>query len=301
MARKHIIRILIVTAVAAGAVLLWLRGWREPELGQIIRLTPPREGQAGVLQVPIVRYARGSVLGGRETVDFVGAVHLGEPQYYAALNRRFAGYDAVLFELVGDPGQFAARLDSENRSVVGMIQVAMASLLGLQFQLNGIDYRAPNFVHADLTPGQLSDAMTARGETLPSLLLRLLRISFNPELKEKMRQAGFEEQRLDGINPIMIALRGPTEAERQKIKLVFAQGLASSDVFMKALQGEQGVALINDRNAAAVRVTEEQLRLGKKHLAIFYGVGHLPDLHERLTKGLGFEVVDIEWVDAWSL
>src|SRR5262245_23239853 len=36
-------------------------------------------------------------------VDLIGMVHIADDRYYQELNRRFPGYDSVLFELVGDP------------------------------------------------------------------------------------------------------------------------------------------------------------------------------------------------------
>src|SRR5690349_13867624 len=51
------------------------------------------------LEVAIRRFS----LPSGQTVDLVGAVHIADAPYYQELNRRFATYDAVLFELVGDP------------------------------------------------------------------------------------------------------------------------------------------------------------------------------------------------------
>lgn len=293
-----------VAAFAAVSLifLLSLRACSAPALPKLLRIIEA-SGRADeqVLQVPLVRYERRGAFTPVQHVDFIGAVHLGEPAYYERLNELFAKYDAVLFELVADPQQLAGRQASDGDSMLGRVQKALASLLGLVFQLDVIDYQAPNFVHADLSPQQLLDAMSVRGESLGSLLLRMVKLSLDPKIKDEMEAAGFKEAALDGINPLMIALRGPSEAERSRIKLFFAQGLVSSDVFMKALQGEKGIALINDRNAAVMRVLKEQLAEGKTKLAIFYGVGHLPDINERLRQELQFELVDVEWMDAWKL
>jgi len=278
-----------------------IRACSAPHFEQLLQLTAPTPGKAGSLRVPIVRYERGGLFGKKDRVDFVGAVHLGEPQYYRDLNERFKSYDAVLFELVGDPAEFAERRHSDNQSMLGVFQAALAGLLGLQFQLDGIRYDAPNFVHADLTGPELVAAMTARGETLFSVVMKLLKLSFDPQVQDEMKRSGLAEVDLEGVNPLVVAIRGPTDEERKKIKLYFAYGLASSDVMMKAFQGEQGVALIDDRNAAAIAVMQEELSKGKRNVAIFYGVGHLPDLHKRLTNELGFSVVKVEWVEAWKL
>jgi hypothetical protein len=287
-------------AVVVIAFLLIQRS-SPPQVPELLKLDPPTPGRAGSLQVPIVHYERGGLLSGRDRVEFVGAIHLGEPAYYKALNERFAKYDSVLFELVADPELLGDRTVQREESMLGVIQKALAGILGLVFQLEGINYSAGNFVHADLSPQQLMNAMSARGESVGSLLLRIFKLSFDPKIKEEMERSGFKEPELEGINPIMIALRGPTEAERAKIKLFFAQGLVSSEVFMKALQGDKGIALIDDRNAAVIAATKDELSQGKRLLAIFYGVGHLPDLHKRLTEELGFSITEVEWVEAWNL
>ena len=39
------------------------------------------------------------------TVDLIGAVHIGDVAYYAAAQRRFEQYDALLYELVAPKGR----------------------------------------------------------------------------------------------------------------------------------------------------------------------------------------------------
>jgi len=294
-------RFWIPLVAAAVIAFLLFKPASSPEMPELLKLKPPTPGKAGSLQIPIVHYERGNALSGRERVDFVGAIHLGEPSYYDALNERFTQYDSVLFELVADPELLGDRTAEREESMLGVIQKALAGILGLVFQLEGINYKAVNFVHADLSPQQLMSAMSARGESVGSLLLRIFKLSFDPKIKEEMERSGIKEPELEGINPLMIALRGPTEGERAKIKLFFAQGLVSSEVFMKALQGDKGIALIDDRNAALIAVTKDELSKGKHSLAIFYGVGHLPDLHKRLTEELGFSITEVEWIEAWKL
>ncbi len=291
----------IAAVVVVVAVALFASRSSGVKLPSGLELTLPTGDKAGSLKVPIVHYERYSAEGSLQKVDFIGAVHLGEPSYYDGLNKRFAQYDAVLFELVGDPEEFKLRDESQDQSPIGFVQQGLADLLGLQFQLQGVNYSAPNFVHADLSLQQLNSAMTARGESVASLLLKMLLISFDPKVKEELEASGYEEPELEGINPLMVVLRGPTPEERRKMKLFFAKGLVSSDVLIKQIQGENGTSLIDDRNAAAVRVTKEQLDGGRKSLAVFYGVGHMQDLDKRFRDELGLSLVGVEWVQAWSL
>ena len=45
---------------------------------------------------------------------------------------------------------------------------------------------------------------------------------------------------------------------------------------------------------------QKQIESGKKHLAIFYGAAHLPDMEQRLLKQ-GFKLQKSEWLKAWDL
>jgi hypothetical protein len=234
------------------------------------------------------------------TVDFVSAVHLGDPSYYRSLNERFKGYDAVLFELIAEPGAVTKVGTKGRDSALGSVQRILADLLGLSFQLDEVDYQASNFVHADLTPEGLHAAMQVRGESVAQLLFKLLKLSFDPKLQESLRKAGLDEQGLDDINPLLIALRGPTEGDRRKLRRFMAQGLAASDQVMEAMTGQTGNAIITDRNTAALAVLKGQLGAGKKRIAIFYGAGHLPDMDVQLVRDFGVARSKVEWLTAWS-
>lgn len=253
------------------------------------------------LEVPVVRYTRGGMFEKPTTVDFIGAVHLGEGDYYKALNALFVTYDSVLFELIADTNRIKSLKAEGNDSSLGMIQRKLSELLGLRFQLDEVNYQAANFVHADMNPEQLMKAMKVRGETLPQLLIRLFKISFDPKLQKSLEDSGFSAKELEGINPVMMLVRGPTPEERAIFKSFMAHGLLASDQVLKALEGESGSVIIADRNKVAVSVLEKELAAGKQKLAIYYGVGHLPDMHRRLTEQLGFKLSSVTWMPAWNL
>ena len=70
--------------------------------GRFLRLTKDGEESPVALEAAIVHCARKDR--GGPTVDLVSAVHVAEKSYYDELNRLFATYDAVLFELVAPEG-----------------------------------------------------------------------------------------------------------------------------------------------------------------------------------------------------
>ncbi|MDA1178761.1 MAG: hypothetical protein O2931_08195, partial [Planctomycetota bacterium] len=93
-----------------------------PENGYLRLRYPPTEGVASdksasdgnlvldpiALDTAIVSFEPAVVDGSKPQgagvrVDLVAAVHVGERSYYDVLNRRFADYDVVLYELVAEP------------------------------------------------------------------------------------------------------------------------------------------------------------------------------------------------------
>jgi hypothetical protein len=175
------------------------------------------------LQTAIVHYRNRS----GTIVDLVGAVHVGGKGYYAALVERFKRYDAVLFELVGDPGTMEARFKrvdpkkpevppkpvgkqrpknaekselkqrtppkaapktetpppapakpappvAADLSMVAGIHQMVKKTLRLEFQLEAIDYLAPNFVHADVSMEEFARLRESRGESMLTLMARAI-------------------------------------------------------------------------------------------------------------------------------
>lgn len=287
-------------ALLVLCVVYFLRIPSSVELPKALRLSQAEDRQTEYLEVPIVSYSLHEGFLKDIQVDFFGAVHLGDKAYYESLNERFRSYDSVLFELVSEGDNLPERGGERSDSLLGTVQRGLSNLLGLSFQLDEIDYRAKNFVHADLTPAQLSAAMAARGESLPQLLMKIIKLSSDPEIARGLQAQGSADP-LEGINPLLIILRGPTAQDKLRIRKFMAKGLVGSDAVLKLLDGEAGFSLITDRNAAVVSVLRREVAAGKRKLAIFYGVGHLPDLHKRLTDDLGFSLKKVEWVRAWKM
>lgn len=271
-----------------------------PTLEKLLRVEEKNPTE-NILQVVNARYEYKKKGGNKQTVDFIGAVHLGEEDYFEKLNETFKGYDVVLFELVGDPDRIKELKESAKPSLLGKVQRKLGDTLGLSFQLDKIDYTAKNFVHADMTPEQLADAMDARGESALQMLVKIIRLSFDPELQKELKASGYSSKEIEGINPFMILMRGPTEKERGALKRFMAYGLMSSDKVLKALEGAAGGVLIADRNKVAVEGVKTQLEKGTSKIAVYYGVGHLPDMNERFQKELGLTLTSVWWSDAWVL
>ena len=225
-------------------------------------------------------------------VALVAALHIADGAYYEALNQRFKSYDSVLYEMIKDE-KVSPQAISGSGHPISQIQIAMKSMLGLEFQLDGVDYGAKNFVHADMDPKTFSRLQSEKGENLFTLLLQSM-------LQERQMQLAGG---VPGISPIEILLAFTQEDRAHALKWLFAQQLDQIEEMLsgidKGMDGK-GSVIVSARNQVALRVLWEQLRTRKRRVAIFYGAGHMPDLEAHLF-ARGFRKVRHEWLRAWDL
>ncbi|WP_146574301.1 hypothetical protein [Botrimarina hoheduenensis] len=258
-----------------------------------IRLTEGPDGKPQALQTGVGRYQRTEAGGQTITVDLVGAVHVGDRAYYRNLNERFEGYEVVLYELVAPPGtrvRPGQQVGSDN--ALGAMQNGMKSLLGLEHQLEWVDYSPANFVHADMSPDQLFASMGERGEGFLEMYFRLLGQSIAEQTKQS---AAGESTEFDLLRAFFAADRS------QQMRIAMAKQMASMEGVLSGFGGEKGSTIIHERNAIALRVLEQQLEQGRRSIAVFYGAGHLADMDARLRRDFGLEQTDKQWLDAWRL
>ncbi len=261
----------------------------EREATRFSRLVRDEQRRPEALQVAIVGYTgRGSR--GPFRVDLIGAVHVGETHYYDALNARFRDYEIVLYELIANTDSAAVTDPGSARGgVLSGGQRALTELLDLEFQLDGIDYSAANFVHADMSPGELSAAMEARGESLGGYFWQ----SFQASLRQQMKDPY-------GGRALMRLWSIATSDQDSFMKSMLAYELANADDLDEMLGGSD-TAIIAARNVKALEVLREQLDKGARRIGIFYGVGHMADFERRLTGEWGLEKADTAWLTAWQL
>jgi len=229
---------------------------------------------------------------GRE-VDLIAAVHIGEKAYYTQLNQDFQKYDAVLYELIKPRDAAPPTLGSGSTSdnPISKFQTFLKTALDLDFQLDDVDYTAPNFVHADLDKETFERLQEERGETFTDLMLKqLVKAMTNPP-----PQAAGDEPTMKDVVHLMTAPDG----ERQ-IKVVIAKQLGDMDTAAMGLDGPGGSVIVTERNKAAMQTLDDTLGKGAKKVAIFYGAAHMPDMASRL-EAEGFKPVATGWTVAWDL
>ncbi len=258
---------------------------------QFIRLTK-EAGQPKALQTSVTRYMSQD---GKLLVDLIGVIHVGDREYYRKLNHQFKLYDSVLYELVAAPENQVPTGQQSRASgnPISWIQNSMQQLLGLESQLSHIDYTRSNFVHADLTPRQLQQAMAKRGDTAWSLGLRALSEMMKNGNK-KPAPIGLSE--LTDVEDLLSLVQHP-----QKLKIMMATQFASSESLEAGLGDSLNQLLIIDRNQAAMKVLKSEIDKGQKRIGIFYGAAHMPDFENRLETDCGLIKTKQAWVDAWDL
>ena len=257
-------------------------------IGEFLRIENGDDGEPRALQVAIASYSANEP-GGDVTVDLIGAVHIGDSPYYAGLNALFADYDVVLYELVAPAGTRV----TPGRTPSGWLsraQLFMTEELGLTYQLDEIDYSAPNFVHADLSPSELRQAMAARGESPLVFAWRIFATA--------MREGARDPLGLQSTALLMDIFAPESDAA---FKITVARELLKMDEAQDILGDHESSSIIGARNERAVEVLRRELDRGAKRVGIFYGVGHLPDFERRLVSELGLTLDEIAWLDAWLL
>jgi len=256
---------------------------------EFARVSVDAEDKPLALQLAIASYVPRDGNGTLQ-IDLISAIHIGDKEYYEDLNSRFADYDALLYELIAPKDTVITTRDPEQQSVISSTQVAMKNMLALSFQLDEINYGADNFVHADLSPTELSDSMDERGESLYVYFWRLFYASFDEYAKDPLG--------LKNVNLLSAMLSADSD---NAFKTMLAYELTDLEKTSEILGDDSQSAVIGARNQRAIDVLTEQLDAGARRIAIFYGAAHMPDMEERLLQQLDLVYLDTTWVDAWRL
>lgn len=166
----------------------------------------------------------------------------------------------------------------------------MKDVLKLSFQLDEVDYNAPNFVHADMSPGEFLEDMAERKDSFTSTFARMMGAGFAMQGSKKANKAQAK---------LMTAL---VTKDTILLRVAMAEQFDSMEVQMAGMADKDGKStLLTQRNAKAFEVLKRELQAGKRKLGVFYGAGHLTDMHQRLLHDFDAKLTETEWLDAWDL
>jgi hypothetical protein len=276
---------------------------KKPEPTKFLRVKRDKGDTPIALETAVVRYVPKSGEGG-VTVDLVAAVHVGDKAYYEALNKKMAQYDVLLYELVAPEGTRIPKGGKrEKGNPLSALQDLMKTVLDLESQTEQIDYQAKNFVHADLSPEKMAEAIKERGDDGLTIALSvaadLLRKQNLEEMKKQKEPAkGKKKDKEDDEPDLMGMLLDPNAAVKLK-RAMAEQFEASGDD--GGLGPTIGTILVADRNKAALKVLQKEIAKGKKKIGIFYGAAHMPDFEKRLAEDFDLKKDKAEWLTAWDL
>ena len=265
-----------------------LKSKQAQEPAEFLRVIETSDGQPQALQTALTRYkpADESVI-----VDLIGAVHIGEGDYYERLNKQFELYDVVLYELVAPKGtRIPKGSKKSSTNPIGFLQKSAQNMLGLQSQLEMIDYQKDNFVHADMSPTEIGEKMEERGDTAFS-------VGFSALSEMMKNQKGLSKQLGTNSGESIFELMG----NPLKMKQMMASQFTQQGALEMGLGSKLNQMLITDRNAAAMQVLKKEIAKGHKKIAIFYGAAHMPDFEKRLERDFGMTRTKQAWLDSWDL
>jgi hypothetical protein len=271
------------------------------------------------LETAIARYKSADGI----EVDLIGAVHIGDLSYYVKLNELFKEYDVILYEMVGDPERIddltgkteqeapagaPAELTTEGDDAppadeaaetktlmhpIAALQVTMQKMLGLQHQVDHVDYTATNFIHADMSATKFDEEKEKRGETFLLMIIRSYKQQF------KMLSEGNT-----GNQPDIFAMIGNMIKYdfTTGMKLTFGRALEDTEAMIGGLEGEKGSVILTERNKFALGVLRKTLdETDHKKIGIFYGAAHLPDMDKRMREEFKFDRSALDWLTAWQI
>jgi hypothetical protein len=262
---------------------------RDESKERFLRVLRDSDGKPTALETSIVHCAPLRPGKRGPTVDLVAAVHIAEKSYYRQLNKEFAGYDVVLYEMVAPEGKVILK-GGESTSLISKLQKALKDILQLEFQLEVVDYTPNNMLHADMSPEQFAKSMQDRGESIWTMVLRMLGYAL-------ARQS----QRSDQPSEIDLLLALFDKHRALALKRILAEEFVDMEGSVQAMDGPKGSTLISQRNKVVIESLQKQIAAGKQKIAIFYGAGHMPNLQQRLRDECGLAPVGTRWLVAWDL
>lgn len=259
-----------------------------------VRFIPGALAWEGELQTAVVSYENADGV----VVDLVSAIHLGEEEYYAALNKYFLDRDAVLYELVAhEDVRPNPESVTQSISLVSFVQRALGNFLDVKFQLEQIDYSPQNFIHADLNPDELRQIMLEKDESFLSMFIALAIAQLADE-----QAASQQGEQVSSFNAIAIVNALLAEDQTAAFKYLFAEELGRTDGIIVAPELESQITILGDRNNAALKVLEETLSdTDIRTISIFYGAAHMPRFERELLERFGFKQIQKRWLNAWIM
>lgn len=171
--------------------------------------------------------------------------------------------------------------------ILHSMMTGLGSYLKLQFQTDGVDYHAKNFVHADVSMAEFQRLQEEKGESW----VKLFQKSIQAQLKRGSRP---EEE--PSTAQLILALLGDSSG----IKISMAKMLGKLETMSEDVGFGADSVIVGERNRVALEVFDKEVKAGRKNLGIFYGAAHLPDMEKRM-EARGYKRTGERWMVAWDI
>jgi hypothetical protein len=252
------------------------------------------------------------------SIWLAAVMHVGEPDYYQALQHFLDTQTVVLYEGINpeahphhvhEAGSASTHAPKPAAPKAGAeadysMQSTLAHSIGLVFQLDAIDYDRANFLNSDLSVGQIQRIMAggqppaAPGQAAGSSgsFETLLQIMDGSSFLGSLFKIGMQ---LIAASPELQAMAKLTFIEaigRLKGDLSDVQGLPPEwKQLIRVLIQARNQNLMTDLKAELKKIP----RSGS--IAVFYGAGHMDDLEKRITGDLHYRPSGETWLAAFSV
>lgn len=234
---------------------------------------------------------------GYPTIALVGVVHIGSEEYYDRLQQILECYEVVLYEGIGD----VSKRENETFS----LQRELAKALGLEYQLDKIDYQRSNFRNADLTIEEILAAFRHIESPHHILPQSLGRERFN-WIVDFMNGTGLHGK----VAKLLLSIISNNPQLQAITRLVFIEVLGNLPEDLTLIReidpglGEAMNVIINYRNEYVIKQIQRFINSKQKRInqiAVFYGAGHMPLLERRICEELGYKPISRRYLTAFEV
>jgi len=248
------------------------------------------------------------------TVWLAAVSHLGESNYFRALQKHLDAQSLVLFEGISEHHEKGkakrskasagnAAKDGAAEPEISSLQQTLAESLGLAFQLNAIDYSRSHFQNSDLSISDIQRLMqsgskdAAGADAAPS------------QEFTQLLQVMDESSWLGTVMVVVAKLLGSSPKLQGMSKLAIMETVSQVKGDISQLKGMPPEfarlvkVLIDARNQAVMQDLKVELKkkVSPKSISILYGAGHMEDMEKRMQSELKYRPADHFWLTAFSV
>ncbi|MEZ6232924.1 MAG: hypothetical protein R3B68_01930 [Phycisphaerales bacterium] len=171
------------------------------------------------------------------------------------------------------------------------IQRGLARALGVEFQLDAMDYAQNHWVNCDVTM-----------EELQGLLVEAGLAGEGDNFLAMMSGSGL----MGALQGTVLGLISSSPTMREMVKMVMIDVLGQAEQFMGDMPGPMGDlmdVLLHERNdVVEARLHEIVDDSGEfESVGVFYGAAHLPGIEDALVQRMGYRPVATHWITAMGV